>query len=137
MRPITFINGVILACSVALSTGLAIIIFMRWTMRLDSGLDQNLVQNSLPLAELCRNMLIFTALAILAGVAFHAEIKRRRWRWWVEYLLLTGFTASLILLLAVPDRRAAYLMMLGSLTILVAGTALGIGFVRSRKHARH
>jgi hypothetical protein len=99
MRPMTFINGVIFTCATALASGMLIILFLRWIMSMDAGLDQAVVHGSLPPGELLRDAAIFGVLAVVAGITFRAEIKRRRWYWWGESLLALCLTATLIFLL--------------------------------------
>ncbi|HEX5340008.1 MAG TPA: hypothetical protein VFX47_03930 [Gammaproteobacteria bacterium] len=101
----TFINGVLFASTTALAGVLCIIVFLRWIMSLDAGLDQAVVQGSLPLGELCRDIVIFGVLAVIAGVTFWGEIKRRDWHGWAEFLLLFGLIACLIFFLAEAPNR--------------------------------
>jgi hypothetical protein len=96
MRPMTFINGVIFTSATTLASGLGIVIFLRWVMSLDAGLNQSVVQGSLPLGKLSGDAIMFGILAVVAGLAFRAEIGRRRWRWWIECLLAFCVAATLI-----------------------------------------
>lgn len=133
MRPLTFINGVLFASTTALSGVIGIIIFMRWVMSLDAGLDQSVIQGSLPLGELCRDMAIFGVLAVIAGVAFWAEIRLLRWRGGAEALLLCGVVAVLIFFLA---DSANQLRDLGILGCVVLGCGLLWQLARSTGFAR-
>lgn len=112
MRPIAFINGVIFASAAALGGVLGVILCIRYVMTLDSSLDQTVVQSDLPLEELIRDMLIFAALAVLAGLTFWGQLTNRRWRWTAEYLLAVTIVAVLIIFLAAADQRSRDLICL-------------------------
>jgi hypothetical protein len=116
----TFINGVIFACSTALAGGLLVIMLFRWTMRMDPSLDQSLVQGSLPLGELLRNLALFAVLAIVAGLTLRAEIKRRSWLWAAEAVLAFTIAAVMVFMLADPAQLARDL----GIQVLAAGIGL-------------
>lgn len=118
MRPMTFINGVIFACSTALAGGLVIIMLFRWTMRMDPSLDQALVQGSLPLRELFRNLVLFIVLAIIAGIALRAEIKRRNWLWGAEAVLALAIAAVIVFMLVNPAQQMRDLGILSLLGVI-------------------
>lgn len=122
MRPMTFINGVILGSSGALGVVLAILIFFRWVLTLDHTLDQTVVLSSLPLDQLARDMLLFLALTALAGAAFVGELLQKPWRGAADYLLAVAVTGIVIFFFAAPELRARELVLLAMLAL--AGAAL-------------
>jgi hypothetical protein len=127
MRPMTFINGVIFGSSAALGVVLVIIIFFRWVLTQDATLDQNVVLSSLPLADLLRYMLIFLALAGLAGVAFFGELLRKPWRGTLDYLLTAAVVGVVIFFFAEPATRLADLACLAALTLVGAALLAALG----------
>jgi hypothetical protein len=127
MRPMTFINGVIFGSSAALGVVLVIIIFFRWVLTQDATLDQNVVLSSLPLADLLRYMLIFLALAGLAGVAFFGELLRKPWRGTLDYLLTAAVVGVVIFFFAEPATRLADLARLAALTLVGAALLAALG----------
>lgn len=134
MRPLTFINGVIFACSAALAGGLVVIMLFRWTMRMDPSLDQSLVQGSLPLSELLRNLALFTALAIVAGFTLRAEIKRRNWLWGAEAALAFSIATVMVFMLADPAQLTRDL---GILVLVGCIGLTGWAILRLRKALVH
>ncbi|HEX4300866.1 MAG TPA: hypothetical protein VH327_08345 [Gammaproteobacteria bacterium] len=119
MRPMTFINGVLLGSSGALAVVLGVIVFFRWTMLGDPTLDQTVVQSDLPLGELLRDMAIFGALALLALAAFLGELRARRWRLLADWLMSVVLVGVVIFFLGDPAAR------LGDFTVLAAVAILG------------
>lgn len=128
MRPLTFVNGVIFGSAGALGAVLGIVLFFRWVMRIDPSLDQTVVQSDLPLGSLVEDMLIFCALASLAGLGFWGELLRKPWRAAVDILLGLGIAATAVFFFADPDVRATAYARLG-----VAALALALGFVVLRR----
>ncbi|HET7923110.1 MAG TPA: hypothetical protein VFM15_10190 [Gammaproteobacteria bacterium] len=115
MRPLTFINGVIFASLTALTGVLGIIVFLRWIMSIDPGLDQSVIRNSLPLRTLGQYILLFGILAVIAGAAFWAELRQQRWRWGLEAVLAFGLAAALVYFLAGTGDRLRDLALLGAI----------------------
>lgn len=105
MRPLTFINGVLLGSVGALASVLGVILFFRWVLALDASLDQTVVQNGLPLSELLRDLCIFTALSLVALAAFWGELKSRPWRVGADWLLALGLVAVTVWFFAEPATR--------------------------------
>ena len=133
MRPMTFINGVILGSSGALGCVLGLIIFFRWVLTQDSTLDQTVVLSDLPLGELTRDMLLFLALAALAGAGFAGELLRKPWRGVADYLLMTAVVGVILFFFADAASRARDLVLLVLVALLGAGvlTALArMGLLR-------
>ena len=122
MRPMTFINGVILGSSTALGCVLGLIIFFRWVLTQDATLDQTVVLSDLPLAELLRDMLLFLGLAALACTAFLGELLRKPWRGAADYLMATALVAVIIFFFAEQATRLRDLAWLAALAL--AGAAL-------------
>ena len=114
MRPLTFINGVILGSSGALGSVLGLIVFFRWVMTRDPTLDQTVVQGSLPIGELLRDMLIFLGLALLALAAFWGELRRRPWRGPADFVLCVTLLWVLIFFFADPARYLREVALLGT-----------------------
>jgi hypothetical protein len=105
MRPLTFINGVLLGSAGALASVLGVILFFRWILVQDATLDQTVVQSGLPLSELLRDMCIFTALSLAALAAFWGELKGRPWRLAADWLLALGLGAVMVWFFAEPAAR--------------------------------
>ncbi|MBU6420666.1 MAG: hypothetical protein KGL98_05880 [Gammaproteobacteria bacterium] len=124
MRPLTFVNGVILGSTTALGGVSGVILFFRYVLMRDSSLDQAVVQSALPLSELGRNTLMFSGLAVLAGVAFWGQVAQRLWRWLAEIALVLGLAAVVIWLVAEPGNRDRDLVALGVIAFVVL--ALGV-----------
>ena len=115
MRPLTFINGVILGSAASLGGSLAVIIFFRWVMTLDATLDQSVVQGHLPLGALVTDMLLFLALTALAALAFWGELRARRWRTVADAALGVGLVAVFLWFFADPAARARDFLLLALL----------------------
>ena len=96
MRPLAFINGVILGSAASLGGAIAVILFFRWVMTLDATLDQTVVQGHLPLGALAADMFLFLALTAVAALAFLGELRERRWRAAADLGLAAALTAVFI-----------------------------------------
>ena len=120
MRPMTFINGVILGSSGALGCVLALIIFFRWVLTQDQTLDQTVVLSDLPLGQLVEYMLIFLALAGLAAAGFAGELFRKPWRGIADYLLMTAVVGVILFFFADAAARARDLVLLGLIALVGA-----------------
>jgi Na+-transporting NADH:ubiquinone oxidoreductase subunit NqrB len=118
MRPMTFINGVLLGSAGALAMVLGVILFFRWTMLGDPTLDQTVVQSDLPLGELTRDMCIFGVLALLAAAAFIGELRVKRWRLLADWLMSVALVAVVIFFLGEPAARLRDLAVLALAAIL-------------------
>ena len=127
MRPMTFINGVILGSAGALGSVLGIIIFFRWVLTQDNTLDQTVVLSDLPLGDLVRDMLLFLGLTALAGAGFVGELLQKPWRGAVDYLLAAAVAGVVIFFFAEPAARGRDLVFLALAALLGAAllTALG------------
>lgn len=121
MRPLTFLNGVILGSTAALGGVSGVILLFRYLLTRDGSLDQTVVQSALPLGELGRDALMFSVLALISGFAFWGQVKDRRWRWIAEVALILGLSAVATWFLAVPGNRARDLIALGSGGLVVLG----------------
>lgn len=132
MRPLTFINGVLLGSSGALASVLGIILFFRWTLTSDPTLNQTVVHSDLPLGELLRDLCIFTVLALLSLAAFLGELRIKRWRLVADYLMAVTLVAVVLFFLAAPETRLRDLALLGVaavLGVLVYGAARSLGWM--------
>jgi hypothetical protein len=118
MRPMTFINGVLLGSAGALATVLGVILFFRWVMVGDPSLDQTVVQSQLPLGELLRDMCIFTLLALLALLAFWGELKTKPWRLAADWLMTLGLVAVILFFFAEPGAQLRDFTVLGLCAVL-------------------
>ena len=127
MSPLTFINGVILGSAGALGSVLGVILFFRWVMTGDPSLDQAVVQGSLPLGELLRDMLIFLGLSLLALAAFWGEVRLKPWRVAADFVLWVTLLWVLIFFFADPARylRDAALLGAGAAALAVLFTVAG------------
>lgn len=125
MRPLTFINGVLLGSAGALASVLGVILFFRWTLTSDPTLNQTVVTSDLPLGELLRDMCIFTGLALLALAAFLGELRVRRWRLTADYLLAVALTGVVLFFFAEPTNRLRDFAVL-ALAALLAAVIYGI-----------
>jgi ABC-type transport system involved in cytochrome c biogenesis permease subunit len=114
VRPLTFINGVILGSAGALGSVLGLIVFFRWVMTRDPSLDQTVVQGSLPIGELLRDMLIFLGLALLALAAFWGELRHKPWRGAADFVLCVTLLWVLIFFFADPARYLRDVALLGT-----------------------
>ncbi|MGE5624151.1 MAG: hypothetical protein ACM3ZT_01230 [Bacillota bacterium] len=132
MRPLTFINGVILGSAGALGAVMGVILFFRWTMTGDPTLDQTVVQSDLPVGEILRYMCIFTGLSLVALTAFWAELRQRSWRQAADFVLAVTLCGVLIWFFADPDRRFSDLVLLAAIAAVLAvvlTTAVRLGLV--------
>jgi len=128
VRPMTFINGVLLGSAGALASVLGVILFFRWVMVGDASLDQTVVQSDLPLPELLRDMCIFMALALLALAAFWGELKARRWRLGADWIMTLALAAVLVFFFAEPAGRLRDLLCVG-----LCGVAGTLFFAAARR----
>lgn len=131
MRPMTFVNGVILGSAGALASVLGVILLFRWTMVTDASLDQTVVQSDLPLGQLVRFMCIFTVLALFALLAFWGELRERRWRLAADWALLLALAAVLLWFFAAPGLRLrdfAVLAFCGVAGVLIYGISSRLGW---------
>ena len=119
MRPLTFINGVILGSAGALGTVLGLILFFRWTLTIDPTLDQTVVQSDLPLGEILRDMCIFLGLTAVALAGFWGELKERPWRGRADYVLAVTVSGVCLFFFADAETR------LRDLGLLLAVAAAG------------
>ena len=120
MRPMTFINGVLLGSAGALAVVLGVILFFRWTMLGDPSLDQTVVQSDLPLGELLRDMFIFGVLAFLALAAFLGELRVKPWRLLADWLMSVALVGVVIFFLAEPGARLRDFAVLARAAVLGA-----------------
>lgn len=119
MRPLTFLNGVIFGSATALGGGSAVILLLRFVLGRDASLNQTVVQSALPIGELGRDAALFSAVAVLAGLAFWGQVATRRWRWMAELVLAVALSAAAVWFLAVPGDRARDLITLALAAIAV------------------
>jgi hypothetical protein len=132
MRPLTFINGVLLGSAGALASVLGIILFFRWTLTSDPTLNQTVVSSELPRGELLRDMCIFTGLALLALAAFLGELRAKRWRLAADYLMAVALVGVLIFFFAEPATRLrdfAVLALAGVSGVVIYGIFSRLGWV--------
>ena len=127
MRPLTFINGVLLGSSGALACVLGLIVFFRWVLASDPSLDQTVVQSDLPLGELLRDMVIFIGLALLALAGFLGELRLRRWRGIADGCLATALVGVVIFFFAEPVTRLRDFGILG-LTAVLGALVFGVAW---------
>jgi hypothetical protein len=125
MRPLSFVNGVIFGSTTALGGVSGLILLFRYVLTLDDSLDQAVVRSALPLGELGRSTLIFSVLAVLAGLAFWGQVASRRWRWLAEFALASALAAAVIWYLAASGNRERDLVVLALciLVVLAIGAA--------------
>jgi hypothetical protein len=116
----TFINGVLLGSSTALTVALGFILLFRWTMVGDPTLDQTVVQSDLPLGEILRDMFIFGVLASFALAAFVGELRVKRWRLLADWLMSVTLVGVIIFFLGAPAARTRDLTVLAVVAILSA-----------------
>lgn len=120
MRPMTFINGVILGSSGALGCVLGIIVFFRWMLTRDASLDQNVVRSDLPLGDLLVYMCIFLAVGVLALAGFWGELRDKPWRGAADFALGVSVVAVLVYFFADPAARPRDFTLLGLAALLAA-----------------
>ncbi|HSC47710.1 MAG TPA: hypothetical protein VLG68_06470 [Gammaproteobacteria bacterium] len=119
MRPLTFVNGVLFGSTASLGAVLGVVLLFRWVMRLDTSLDQTVVQSNLPLGSLVEYMAVFSALAAVAGLGFWGELTAKPWRGLVDGLLGFCLTAAAIFFFADPDARLAAFAQLACVALVV------------------
>lgn len=127
MRPLTFINGVILGSAASLGGAIGVILFFRWVMTLDPTLDQTVVQANLQFGTLLTDMLLFLALTALAALAFWGELRERRWRAVADLALAAGLAAVFIWFFADAATRARDLLLL-ALAAVATAAALSVAW---------
>ncbi len=120
MRPMTFINGVLLGSSGALAVVLGLILFFRWLMVGDPTLDQGVVTSELPLGEIMRDMVIFGGLALLSLAAFLGELRLKRWRLIADWLMVVTLVGVILFFFAEPGALLRDFTLLALAGILVA-----------------
>ena len=128
MRPMTFINGVMLGSSGALATVLGLILFFRWLMVGDPTLNQSVVQGDLPLGEILRDIAIFGGVALLSLAAFLGELRLKRWRLIADWLMAVAVVGVIIFFLGDPALRSRDLTL-----VILAGFAGAILFAAARR----
>ena len=137
MRPMTFINGVLLGSAGALGVVLGVILFFRWTMVGDPSLDQTVVQSQLPLGELLRDMCIFMALALLALIAFWGELRTKPWRLVADWLMTLALVGVVLFFFAEPAsqlRDFTLLALAGLLGAMIYGIFSRLGWTARLAH---
>ncbi|HEY3645455.1 MAG TPA: hypothetical protein VGM16_08965 [Gammaproteobacteria bacterium] len=137
MRPMTFVNGVLLGSAGALASVLGVILLFRWTMVGDASLDQTVVQGELPFGTLVQYMCIFTALALVALAAFWGELRSTRWRLAADWFLLLALVAAVLYFFANPALRLrdfAVLALLGAAGVAIYGIFSRLGWTARLAH---
>jgi hypothetical protein len=137
MRPMTFINGVLLGSSGALAIVLGLILFFRWLMVGDPTLDQTVVQSDLPFGELLRDMVIFGGLAFLSLAAFLGELRLKRWRRIADWLMAMALVGVILFFLAEPAewlRDFSLLALAGILAAVIYGIFSRSGWAARLTH---
>jgi Na+-transporting NADH:ubiquinone oxidoreductase subunit NqrB len=132
MRPMTFINGVLLGSTGALASVLGVILFFRWVMVGDPTLDQTVVRSDLPLGDILRYMAAFGALAFLALTAFLGELRQKRWRLLADWLMSVGLVGVIIFFLGDPALHMRDFMLLaaaGVVGVVLCVVARRLGFL--------
>jgi hypothetical protein len=128
----TFINGVLLGSSGALSSVLGLIVFFRWLLVSDPTLDHGVVRSELPLDQLLRDMLIFGVLASLSLAAFIGELRGKRWRLLADWLMSMALVGVVIFFFAAPEllsRDFAVLLVVGIAAAVIFGLARRLGLL--------
>ena len=132
MRPMTFVNGVMMGSAGALGVVLGVILFFRWMLVSDPTLNQTVVQSDLPLGELTRDMCIFMVVGLLALVAFLGELRMKRWRLIADWLMALALVAVVLFFFAEPADRLRDFLLLGCGGVagaLLFAAARRLGFV--------
>ena len=88
MQPFTVILGVILGSLFSIGFSLAVVLLVFWILRDDHP------RFDAELPELFRATLIFSSLAVLAGLGFLGTIRQRRWRYVFLAMLWGGLLAT-------------------------------------------
>jgi hypothetical protein len=120
MRPLAFINGVILGSAGSLASVLGVILFFRWVMAQDPSLDQSVVQSQLPLGQLLRDMGVFALLTAAAVAGFWGELRQRAWRGAADFVLAVTVSAVFVYFFAAPAARVADFAFLVLLAAVIA-----------------
>lgn len=120
MRPLAFINGVILGSAGSLAAVLGVILFFRWVMVQDPSLDQTVVQSHLPLGQLLRDMGVFTLLTAAALAGFWGELRQRSWRGAADFVLAVTLSAVFVYFFAAPASQLADFAFLALVAAVVA-----------------
>jgi len=88
MQPFTVILGAVLGSLFSIGFSLAVVLLVFWILRDDHP------RFDAELPELFRATLIFSSLAVLAGLGFLGTIRRRTWRYVFLAMLWSGLLAT-------------------------------------------
>lgn len=91
MRPVTMLNGVLLASSFAISLGLLVV----WLISLLLRPSHPELGTNFPV--LTQAALAFGVTTVFAAVAFIGQLHNKSWRWWAELALVAVLVSALAL----------------------------------------
>lgn len=84
MQPLTIVTGILLGSCVAITLGLAVVLFLYLIV----GADQPSIQREF--GPLGASLALFTGMTVLAAAAFYGTLKEKAWKWPALLALLTG-----------------------------------------------
>ena len=88
MRPLTFINGILLGSSVSITLGLAAVILIFLI------LGDEYPRLAYEFSDLIKSTLIFVVLTTISAASFYSLLKEWKNRWWLQFALWASFTAT-------------------------------------------
>lgn len=119
MRPITFVNGIIFACSTVMTLVLGGMLLMRMALLSDQSVNPAELAGQLPAAELVRYALTVAVVAFCAAWALAGQLFLKPWRWRAQAAQLAAIVGAMGYLLASPGQRG----------LVLEGVALVVGVV--------
>lgn len=90
MTPLVFLNGVMLGTCASIAFGLCVVMLLFKYL----GINEPQVEAELP--SLGRSTLIFLVMTAVCAVSFIGHLRKRRWRWLAQVVMLIGLGATLI-----------------------------------------
>ncbi len=120
MRPITFLNGIIFACSSAITLAMGVMLLMRLVLLSDQSVNAQEVMGQLPAADLLRYAATLFVVAVCAGWAFFGQLFLRPWRWRAQAVQVAAVLAALAYLFTPADGRVQVLEGVALITGVIA-----------------
>ncbi len=84
MLPLTVVTGILLGCSVSITIGLGVVVFL---FALNMG-EHPQIQAEFP--TLVVSVVLFAIMTVVCGLSFIALIRRHAWRWHAQAAMWSG-----------------------------------------------